>query len=199
MKKLYILLMITIIPFIVKSQLPIQKVHQTVEYDEIIKNWDLYETKEFEDIKIFRMDGENGIHHRTNLLYLSSFCEQDGIYGKLAIFNDRNSKELADPSLFTVEILDTESENPYLTYTLQGEPHHFKRDIWYNYLTMEIPERVSKRFLVRITDKGLNKSFLFFVFGLPEKCYLPDPEGELRSQSLEDRLRFKNDLIIKLK
>lgn len=192
MKAICILLTITIIPLLAHSQLPIKKVHETVEYNEILKNWDLYETKDFNNVKIFRMQGENGINDRTNLLYLSSFCEGEGIYGKLAVFNDRNSKELADPSLLTVQIIDTENDDVYLTYHPEGQPHYFKGDIWYNYLTMEIPERVSKRFTVKITDKGLNKTFIFFVFGLPEKCYLPSTRSQINMKgdySISDPLK----------
>lgn len=172
--KRYLLLtgwLIVLIPVITLGQLPLKKVHETVEYTQILKNWKLNETKEFEGVKILRMEGEKGIDHRTNLLYLSSFCKYDSLYGKLVVFNDRNDEALADPSLLTVRILDAKGDKVYLERTLSGDPHYYRQGIWYNYIEMEIPENVNKQFVVQISDKGLNKDFVFFVFGLPEFCY----------------------------
>ena len=156
------------------AQSPLQKVREKVEYDQILRNWKLNETKDFQNVKILRMEGENESDHRTNLLYLSSFCEPDSLYGKLVIFTDRNDEALADPSLLVVKIMDAKGEKVFLEYTPEGAPQYYKQDIWYNHIELVIPESVEKQFLVHITDNGLKKEFLFFVFGLPEFCYSND-------------------------
>ena len=171
MKKPTILFLFSLLALSVAAQSAMKKVRETVEYPQIMKNWDLNETKEFNNVKILRMQGENDIEHRTNLLYLSSFCEPDSLYGRLVIFTDRTSEKLADPSLLHVKILEAKGDSVYLEYTLEGKPHYYKQGIWYNYIELNIPENVDKQFEVLITDDGLKQDFRFFVFGLPEFCY----------------------------
>src|ERR1051325_5426737 len=108
------------------AQSQLKLVKERVGDDRIVQNWKVGEVKEVNDVKVLRVEGENGIDYRTNVFYISQgflladinkkaalepiYSKELGAMkdyftneypgGQVAIFYDRLSQELADPRNF---------------------------------------------------------------------------------------------------
>ncbi len=190
MKKLISLFVVACIAGSTLPQSALQSIKQKVGNPVILENWQLGELKTFNNVSVLRLEGENSVDHRTNVSFTSNghiqelitckaeqenlseeeklnlmkFYFEEAPGGQVTIFFDRVEKRLADPRLFTVEVIDVSSGETVFKKRLENEePHYYKWGIWFFHKTINIPYFLEREFAVKVTDAGLNKTFKFHV------------------------------------
>ena len=200
MKKLNLILSAVVLTLTSFGQSHLQLVRERVGDKAILENWNVGEAKEVNDVKILRVEGENGIDYRTNVFYipqgkllaeinqmaaiepvynkdleeLTDFYTNEFPGGQVAIFFDRLSQELANPGNFTVLIIDPETNKEIYSTRLERQmPYSYKWGIWYYYTVINIPHKLNEKFTVRILDEGLQESSEFLVYDNFPPAQLP--------------------------
>jgi len=189
MKNLMTLITVTIISSFIFGQSPLKLVKESVGNPDILKNWELDETKFVNNASIQRIAGENDFDHRTNLFYtsnkaimklvedkaakemLSEELKQamkdcylkDAPGGQLSLFFDRNDQRLADPRFFAISVKNEEGNVVFQQALAFERPYYYKWGIWYYFTTINIPVNVGDRFSVEVMDAGLKINFTFLV------------------------------------
>ncbi|HXH19925.1 MAG TPA: hypothetical protein VNJ07_12680 [Chitinophagales bacterium] len=189
MKKFISLFLIAGITASIFAQSPLELVKERVDDNQIIKNWKVGEAKEVADVRIIRTAGGNAIEHRTNVLYtplkailkridekskaeslspqqnktLKDAYLQAAKGGQIALFYDRDDKNLADPTLFTVVVKNPQNEIVFSKMLENECPYYYRWGIWYYYKTINVPFEVGKRFSVEVIDAGLATEYEFAV------------------------------------
>ncbi|HXH19690.1 MAG TPA: hypothetical protein VNJ07_11475 [Chitinophagales bacterium] len=96
---------------------------------------------------------------------LTDFYTRQFPGGQVALFYDRISQPLADPRNFTVFVIHPETKQTIYETKLDGAlPYYYRWGIWYYYTTVNIPEALGERFIIRVLDEGLQQSNEFLVY-----------------------------------
>ena len=165
MKKSLIIAFTAFIAFASFGQTKLKDIKNQVGNPEIIRNWEVGETKEVYKASITRKMGENHFDSRTNVLFYPA--SRSGIAsssGEIALFFDRTSKDLADAGLFRVYITDeTDTEIIYDESLASETPDFYKWDIYYNYKKIKVKEDLGSAFNIYVDDNGSGKTYKFFV------------------------------------
>lgn len=191
MKKINTIVILAALAFTTFAQSQLKLAKERVGDIEIAYNWKVGEVKEANNVKILRVEGENGIDYRTNIFYipqstllaevnqkaatepaynkdydeLNQYFTNEVQGGQVAIFFDRISKELADPRNFTIVVIDPATNEEVHRTTLEYQaPYSYKWDIWYYYTVVNVPAEVGERFVVRVLDEGLQQTSEFLVY-----------------------------------
>ncbi len=191
MKTINLILVAVVLTFTSFSQTNLKTAKERIGDMAIVANWKVGEEIEANNVKILRVEGENGIHHRTNVLYipqsklladinqkaatepiynreLSELTEYfTGKYpgGQVAIFFDRLSENLANPENFTIILIDPKTNEEIHREKLGYQaPDAYRWGIWYYYTVINIPKKVGEKFTVRVLDEGLQQSNEFQVY-----------------------------------
>lgn len=194
MKTITIFLAITIFASVSFGQNALKMIKSQVGNTDILKTWDLNEVMQSYSSEITKIEGKDP-YHRTNILYktfnqvfddVNSVVALDGlseeerseavnIYqgiaagGQIALFLDRATPEQADLENFSITITDLAESNIIYSETLESSPgRYYSLDIWYNYVTVEIPNQVEGPFMVTIMDSANNTLYKYVITGKDE-------------------------------
>lgn len=169
------------------SQTPLMVVKERVGNPEILKYWEVGETKRVNEVSILRVEGENNYDFITNVFFtpkhdIITLLEENAkaqallpvepiveCYtssapgGQIALFFSRPAKELAEPSNFSLQVLDEEGALVW-SHELEGQqPYYYRWEIWYYYATINLPVTMGEHFIVKVDDAGTRKSYTFNI------------------------------------
>jgi len=171
------------------AQTPLRLVKERVGNPDILKNWEVGETKYVNEASIQRTEGANNYDFITNIFYtpastihnlVAEKAESEGMTaaakeelvgcyesavpgGQVALFFSRPTRALAEPANFGIQVVD-ENGTVLWTEMLQKEqPFYYRWEIWYYYKTINLPVAVGERFSIRVYDAGVRKNYKFSV------------------------------------
>lgn len=193
----------------VYAQTPLKLVKERVGNPDILKYWEIGEQRNVNNVSMLRLQGENNYDFITNVFYTPCHAiiglveekakaeallsaEHNPITesyissvsgGQIAIFFSRPTKVLAEPSNFSIQVLDEDGTVIWSDVLEMEQPYYYRWEIWYYYRVINLPVAVGENFIIKVDDAGTKESFKFSINQLPYGAEPPQFDLSLKQNN----------------
>ncbi len=171
------------------SQMSTKEVKAAVVDKDILRNWTVGESKDFNGHAITKVEGINGESFRTNIYYeapdqvqqkleaslnqsvlqasteekLKEILSEEAVGGRLHLYYDRLERAPANAKWFTVVVKDGNGNTLFSKALPNDAAKKYKYNIWLDYKVVSVPVTLPNDFTVEIIDEYADDRVVFNV------------------------------------
>lgn len=131
---------------------------EVVPNRELMRNWELGQTKHVEDAEITRLNGDGVGVEQTNIMVTGS------IEQTIHLFLSREKQDGADLSNYSLLLHSADGVTPLYKMNLGKQTAtRYKDDVYYNYMAMEMPKELPKEYMLTVWEHASGKTTTYYI------------------------------------